>query len=152
MCCGVLFQLAQCHSILYYRKNIKSFNWNKPFENELMHLPDDHDVTPADFFVGTQIPRCKINDIHVWKFIVYVSDPTSHQGKKLPCWEPRARQGIFFGFSAHHSSDVSLVLDISTGHIYPQYHVVFDNSFSTVNSHAKEEDPPSFWNEIVSSQ
>ena len=50
--------------------------------------------------------------------------------------------------SAHRSSDVPLVLNISTGHIYPQYHVVFDDSFSTVNYHAKEEDPPSFWNRM----
>ena len=35
-----------------------------------------------------------------------------------------------------------------TGRISPQYHVVFYYSFSTVNSHAKEEYSPSFWNKI----
>ena len=89
------------------------------------HLPNDHDIAPADLFTGTQISRHKLKDIHVWGCPVYILDPTLQQGKKLPRWEPRVRQGVFLRFNAHHSSDVPLVLNISTGHISPQYHVVF---------------------------
>ena len=55
---------------------------------------------------------------------------------------------MFVGFSRVHSSDVPLVLNTRTGYISPQYHVVFDDTFSTVTSHASYEEPPSFWNEI----
>ena len=38
----------------------------------------------------------------------------------------------FVGFSPPHSSDVPLIINPYTGHIYPQFHVVFDVFFSTV--------------------
>ena len=37
---------------------------------------------------------------------------------------------------------------MKTGHISPQYHVVFDDTFSTVPSLADDEVPPTFWNEL----
>ena len=52
------------------------------------------------------------------------------------------------GYSTVHSSDVPLVLNLHTGHISPQYHVVFDDSFSTVPSLAPDDDPPTFWSAI----
>ncbi len=38
------------------------------------------------------------------------------------------------GFSDLHSSQVPLVLNIATGHISPQFHVIFDDKFETVDS------------------
>ena len=38
-----------------------------------------------------------------------------------------------------------LVLNLQTGSITTQYHVVFDDSFSTVASIGKDEDPPEYW-------
>ena len=67
---------------------------------------------------------------------MYVLEPALQDGKKIPKWQPRARLGIFMGFLQVHSSLVPLVLNVSTGKISPQYqyHVVFDDEFSTVNS------------------
>ena len=36
------------------------------------------------------------------------------------------------GFSKMHSTQVGLVINLLTGSISPQYHVVFDDMFSTV--------------------
>ena len=52
------------------------------------------------------------------------------------------------GFSPAHSSDVPLILNLQTGHTSPQYHVVFDDQFSTVLSHHSDKDPPTWWIEI----
>jgi hypothetical protein len=41
---------------------------------------------------------------------------------------------MFLGFSSKHSSTVGLILNIATGHVSPQYHVVHDEKFSTVTS------------------
>ena len=41
---------------------------------------------------------------------------------------------MFVGFSLVHSSLVPLVLNVDTCKISPQYHVVFDDTFITVNS------------------
>ena len=41
---------------------------------------------------------------------------------------------MFLGFSDVHSSAVGLILNIRTGYILPQYHVVYDKKFKTVAS------------------
>jgi hypothetical protein len=51
-------------------------------------------------------------------------------------------------FSPFHSSDVSLVLNLQTGSITPQFHVVFDNHFSTVPSFERETDLPDHWADL----
>ena len=112
------------------------------------HCPDSSGTCPADRFYGITVPRHKLLDLHCWGCPVYVLDPTLQQGRKLPKWQPRSRQGVFVGFSRVHSSDVPLVLNTRTGYISPQYHVVFDDTFSTVVSHSSQEEPPSFWNDI----
>ena len=65
---------------------------------------------------------------------MYVLDAVLQDGKKTPKWNPQACLGMFVGFSPVHSSLVPLVLNVRTGKISPQYHVVFDDKFSTVNS------------------
>ena len=52
------------------------------------------------------------------------------------------------GFSLQHSSNVPLVLNQTTCHISPQFHVVFDDGFSTVNSIAPSDTLPPFWTHI----
>ena len=52
------------------------------------------------------------------------------------------------GYSPNHSSDVPLILNPATGHISPQFHVVFDDSFSTVMSLDQADEIPCFWNEF----
>ena len=79
---------------------------------------------------------------------MYVLDPKLQEGKKLPRWQPRSRKGVFVGFSNQHSSDVPLILNLQTGSISPQFHVVFDDNVSTVKSIDDNDDPPSFWNDI----
>jgi hypothetical protein len=60
---------------------------------------------------------------------VYVLDPKLQDGGKIPKWDTRARRGMFVGFSPHHSSRVPLILNLHSGKITLQFHVVFDNKF-----------------------
>ena len=109
------------------------------------HLLKSNGVAPADLFLGSMVPRHKLKDLHVFGCPVYVLDPKLQSGKKLPCWQPRSHRGVFVGYSSRHSSDVPLVLNLQTGSISPQYHVVFDDDFSTVCSIFDSEEPPDFW-------
>jgi hypothetical protein len=86
--------------------------------------------------------------MHVWGCPVYVLDPQLQAGKKFPRWQPQSRRGVFVGFSSMHSSEVPLVLNLQTGSITPQFHVVFDDYFSTVQSVEREIDPPEHWAEV----
>jgi hypothetical protein len=112
------------------------------------HLPNAQGLCPSDLFTGSTVPRHRLKDIHVWGCPVYILDPHLQAGQKLPRWQPRSRRGIFMGFSTLHSSEVPLVLNLDTGSITPQYHVVFDDQFSTVTSVEREIDPPDNWAEL----
>ena len=58
-------------------------------------------------------------------------DPALQDGKKIP---KGCHQGIIVGFSSEHLSLVPLVLNLTTHHISPQYHVIFDDDFTTMSS------------------
>jgi hypothetical protein len=75
-------------------------------------------------------------------------DPHLQAGQKLPRWEPRSRRGVFIGFSNLHSSEAPLVLNLATGSITPQFHVIFDDVFSTVSSVERENKPPDNWDQL----
>ena len=55
------------------------------------------------------------------------SDPTG-----VPKWQPCVRVRIYLGRSPAHASNVALVLNPKTGLVSPQFHVVFDDDFTTV--------------------
>jgi hypothetical protein len=58
------------------------------------------------------------------------------QDYKIFCegeWEPCARMGIYVGRSPSHAANVSLILNPQTGHISPQFHVVYNDDFTTVH-------------------
>ena len=60
-----------------------------------------------------------------------------HDGKKLPRWKPRSHRTMNMGLSANHSSTVPLVLNLATGYINSQFHIVFDDWFATVAASAE---------------
>ena len=84
----------------------------------------------------------------MWGCPIYILDPQLQDGPKLPRWEPRSRRGVFMGFSNLHSSGVPLVLNLDTGSITRQFHVVFDDLFSTVPSVEMEHEPPDNWDQL----
>ena len=77
-------------------------------------------------------------------------DPRIQDGKKVPKWSPRSCLGCFLGYSTCHSSEVSLILNLKTGSVTPQYHLVHDDWFSTVTNSASSTLPESWWNNIIS--
>ena len=58
----------------------------------------------------------------------------SARENKSPKWDPCSRVGIYLDHSPTHAGSVALVLNPRTLHVSPQYHVVFDETFSTVPS------------------
>jgi hypothetical protein len=109
----------------------------------------NHSLCPADLYTGSTIPRRRLRDPHTWGCPVYVLDPTLQTGKQFPRWQqPRSRRGVFLGLSSIHSSKVPLVLNLQTGSITTHYHVVLDDSFFTVVSIGKDEDPPEYWDDL----
>ena len=71
-------------------------------------------------------------------------------GAGPPKWEPRSWLGIYVGHSPIHAGSVALVLNPQTGLISPQFHVVFDDDFSTV-PHLRAGTVPPNWAQLVES-
>ena len=97
------------------------------------HMPSlTTGLSPIDLFTKTRWPQHKLHDLHVWGCPVYVLDKTLADGKKLPRWKPRSIRCVNMGLSPKHASTVPLVLNVQSGYITPQFHVVFDDWFSTI--------------------
>ena len=71
---------------------------------------------------------------HPFECPAYVLETKLQDGKKLHKWAPKSHQCVYLGKSRMHSPSVILILNTKTDHISPQYHVVMDTKFDTVQS------------------
>ncbi len=94
----------------------------------------DSGIAPNELWSRVQAHGTNMTCAHVFGCPVYILDASLQDGKKIPKWNPRARLGLFLGFSNLHSSQVPLVLNAATSHIPPQFHVIFDDKFETLHS------------------
>ena len=115
------------------------------------HLPHPkHKLSPIEHFTSAAFGNHHhLQRLHVFGCPVFVLDAKLQDGKKLPKWERRSRRGVYLGVSKAHSSTVHLVLNPDTGYVSPQYHVIFDDTFSTVFSEGAFND--NVWNSLVAS-
>jgi hypothetical protein len=93
-------------------------------------------LASLEVFASTRFPSYNhLQRSHVWGCPVYVLEPSLHQdNKKIPKWKPRSRRGMYLEYSTQHSSDVGLIMNLQTGYVWPQFHVVYDNLFTTVHN------------------
>ena len=90
-------------------------------------------LTPLELITRERSDYRDLLRCHVWGCPVYVLEAKLQNDQKLPKWNRRARLGQFVGFSDEHSSLVANVRHMTTNYISPQFHVVFDDLFETVN-------------------
>ena len=89
--------------------------------------------TPDMKFSGVAAINVRVKDQHTWGSPAYILDSRLQTNSKgVPKWEPRCRLGIFVGYSPVHARNVALILNPKSGLISPQFHVVYDDDFSTV--------------------
>ena len=117
-----------------------------------LHCPnilDPHAKTsPFELFARSEVTP-NLNHFQPFGCPVFVLDNKMQSGKKLPKWEVRSRMGVYLGMSMQHARSVALVLNLKTGHVSPQFHVVFDDDFTTVPHLRKGTVPPN-WEKLVS--
>eukprot|EP00984_Skeletonema_dohrnii_P006299 scaffold2255_cov139-Skeletonema_dohrnii-CCMP3373.AAC.2 len=107
--------------------------------------------TPDMEFSGVAAANLRLRDMHTFGCSCYVLDSRLQTNPKgVPKWEPRARLGIYVGRSPNHAGNVALVLNPKTGLVSPQYHVVFDDDFTTV-PHLRKGTVPPDWAKLVAS-
>jgi hypothetical protein len=124
------------HAIINWPEIIQESYW--PYAIHLAvaihnNTPGASSLTPTEILSGSKHP-CRLSDFHPFGCPIFVLDPRLQQGQKIPKWQPRSRLGVYLGPSPHHASNVPLVLSTTTGLVSPQFHVGFDDTFSTISS------------------
>ena len=97
-------------------------------------VPKTNGIAPIELIVRSKNARHVLQQAHVFGCPCYVLDPKLQGLSKLPKFTPRSNRGVFVGFSPKHSSLVPLVLNLQTLTITPQFHVMFDDWYTTVDS------------------
>ena len=119
--------------------------WPKAFSNHLWPyalqcVNETHITAPKRFddksalqiFSGTSVLP-KANTFRPFGCLVYILNNQLQAGMKISKWHTCERVGLYLGHSLMHAKTVSLVLNISTGLVSPQFHIKFDDFFKTVN-------------------
>ena len=89
-------------------------------------------MTPHELLTGLKQPPHTLLHLRVWGSPAFVLDPRLQDGHKLPKWTKRSRCGMYLGQSGDHHSSVGKILNLRTGHVSAQFHVVYDELFTTV--------------------
>ena len=115
-----LWPMAMDHAAWIYNQITKPDTGLSPLQHWTQSTFDD---------VGTTL-----GNLHVWGCPTYVLEPRLQKPRvKIPKWAPRSCQGHFMEFSWFHFVLVNLILNPHTRTISPQFHVVYDDLFSTVH-------------------
>jgi hypothetical protein len=115
--------------------------------NNLVHQADG--CTPFETLASLDSVPIKASNFHTFGCLCYVLDHHLQSGSgKCPKWEPCAQMGIYVGRLPSHASNVALILNPQTGHVSPQFHMVFDDDFTTVPYLWTATVPP-HWAELV---
>ena len=125
------------HQLIHWPNEFSPDLWPFALEHAAYlwnNLPKDKSrLSPRELFTGeADVDKLAILRSRVWGCPVFVLDPKLQDGHKLPKWTMRSRQGMYLGSSPKHSSTVGRILNLATGAVTPQYHVVYDELFTTV--------------------
>jgi hypothetical protein len=91
---------------------------------------NESDASPMSRFCATSsVPT--IHNQHHFGCPTYDLNKELQDHKKIRKWSDRTRVGINLGYSSRHALNVSLVLNLQTGLVSPQYHCQYDDSFET---------------------
>ena len=127
-----------------FAMNHAAYLWN--------HLPNGRGgIAPIEILTQSKLGSSPLKNEHTWGCPAYVLDPKLQDGKKLPKWDPKTRQGQYLGKSPSHASSVGLIRNLTTGFISPQFHVVYDSAFQTVMGGYDHNDAVSnhIWDSLV---
>jgi hypothetical protein len=119
-----MWPYAVCHAI----------NFHNAF------LRKDSTMTPYRLFTG-QDPPHQLEDFRVFGCPAYVLHKPLQDGSKINKWKFGSWQGIYIGTSSCHAGHVPLILNPTTTHITPQYHVIYDEHFYTATTNTPDDHP-----------
>ena len=135
---------ALLHSVSRRSKASSSHLWPYALRNHL-HLNLNAESPLQVFSQSFVNPR--LSTFHTFGCPVYSLDARLQGGGSIPQWNPRCSIGLYLGNSPRHARTVSLVLNLTTGMVSPQFRVKHDEFFETINT--KYNKTISKWKELA---
>lgn len=98
-------------------------------------IPTNTDgISRLERFNGVNVST-KLTFFHTWGCPIFaLKGQLQSSSGKLSKWDSRARLGLNLGRSPRHARSVSLVLNLQTGLVSPQFHIRHDDFFETVGA------------------
>jgi hypothetical protein len=127
------------HAISKWDKTITAELW--PFAiqhtatiyNTTKRRSRDYDISPWEQFTGKR-SKLDQNDMHPLFCPFYVIDRHMQEGTSPPKWTKSTMQIVYVGHLHHYSKSVPMVWDPKTKLVSPQFDVMFDDNFDTVQA------------------
>jgi hypothetical protein len=88
-------------------------------------------ASPYSLFTGQEAPW-SLNDFRVFGCPAYILAKRLQDGDNYSKWKARSWQGVYIGNSACHAGNIPLIYIHATTHVTPQYHVVYDEGFTSI--------------------
>eukprot|EP00957_Ditylum_brightwellii_P011160 845498-Ditylum_brightwellii.AAC.2 len=144
---GDNIRTALLHAKRKWLKDITSTLW--PFcyrvvkERQNRLDLNSNGMSPLEVLLGHR-EEITVEDYHSWGCPIFALDSKLQSGQGIGSlkWDPRAHIEVYLGHSPVHAGNVSLVIKVQTGHVSPQYHMVFDIEFTTVPYLNSDKAPP----------
>jgi len=115
--------------------------------NHLVHRSNGR--TPFEALASLDSAPLKVSDFHTFGCPCNILDHRLQSGLgQILKWEPHSRMGNHLGRYPLHASNVGLILNPHTGHVSPQFHVVYDDDFTTV-PYLRSAEVPLHWAKLV---
>jgi hypothetical protein len=127
------------HAVLHWPNQADLSLWPFALEHAIYlwkNMPSHETLMVViEIFTSTKFPSYDhLQQSHVWGCPVYILDPKLQDGKKLPKWLPRTQRRQYLGVSPQHSSTIGHILNLRTGFVSPQHHVIYDDLYSMVSN------------------
>ena len=97
------------------------------------NCPEDYGLTVLERFSSTK-GHARVKKCHTFGSPCFILSPKLFQKKSIPKWTPRSRKAVYLGISPQHVGSVALFLNLKTGYISPQFHIFFDDNFTTTTT------------------
>jgi hypothetical protein len=105
---------------------------------------NENDASPMSRFCTTSsVPS--VQNQHHFGCPTYVLKKELQDHKTLRKWSDRTRVGTNLGYSSRHTFNVSLILNLQTGLVSPQYHCQYDDLFEITTGTQAGSIPTSQW-------
>ena len=96
-------------------------------------FPDAYGITTLERFSSTK-GHTRVKQFHTFGLPCVILDHKLCQNKSIPKWTHQWIQAVSIGISLHHAGSVAMALNLKTGYISPQLHIVFDENFTTTSA------------------